>query len=266
MLEKVKPQFEEILPVLWRIFKEGWFPLVCALGASVYSYRAGKPFGELSATFSYVFFIVFFFQGQLLRIKKNVRDDKNAEFSRTMLTDIHQVVAEISAQRKAPLPTVTAPATGRAERLPTYGSDRTRDGFPSVPKSSGPHSVNLGAEELFAEAELCLAHGLNSGASLMAAVAFEKAIREIASRLDITFRQPLSRIVDEMEYRFKDPPVIKELRTLIRFRNGLVHAQNQPSLFSLDDARDTVNLFKGAVERLISYVEDVYPVTRAIRA
>lgn len=250
-------------PVLWRIFKEGWFPLVFALGASAYSYQSGREFGELSATFSYVFFIVFFFQGQVFRIKKNVRDDNNAEFSRTMLTDIHQVVAEINSQRnEQPLANATERLTPPARHDP----GRTREGFRPPPLSStGPGPLELGSAEMFAEAEQSLAQGLNSGASLLAAVAFEKAIREIASRIDVSYRQPLSRIVDEMELRCENPSLMRELRTLIRFRNGLVHAQNQASLFSDNDASETVNLFRSAVDRLTRYYRDEFLRPRSIQ-
>src|SRR5205085_1446457 len=59
-----------------RIATEMWLPALGALvwGLLVYSQQAQKNYIVALGAAASAFFLIFFFQGQLLRIKKNIRD------------------------------------------------------------------------------------------------------------------------------------------------------------------------------------------------
>ena len=143
------------------------------------------------------FFFVLSLQGQILRVAKNVRDEQDAEEFRASFASIQQGLEELRKQQ----PSATAK---RRKQRRQQRREETVD-------------------RLMADAKRALASESYYAAATLAAVAFERAIRDTvpdarAQRLSI-------RAILNLLTLGGHEGQLEEFTTLLKLRNNLVHAE-----------------------------------------
>jgi hypothetical protein len=220
-MQKIINLFRRLPPVGQRVAVEVWFPFIVTLGWFVLTYlQQQRSLYESAAAGAGAFFFTFFLQGQYLRMKKNVRDDQNADEWKDSFA---LVIAEIRGQKAGPL------VAAGAER---------------------PARFRMSGDELVGEARENLDKGSRYGAMLLAAVGFETSLRRFGAMFDVNPKKPLTRILTELEPVLEDSKLIARLRLLTRLRNGLVHAQFQKPTLDRADADATITAFEDGVGRM----------------
>lgn len=208
-----------------RLSKESALPF---LGASLYATwdtfetQGSFQVGPFIKVFGPSFFLLMWFVGQFLRVRKQLHD-------RDLLTGINADVREI---RKALDKQVSAQG-GATPASP--------DAIPI------PDPV---AAEMIEQAEAALSAGLSLPALLMAAAAFEHSIRATARQFGVQEgpRVPVRRMLSELE-QMLPPGVSGELHALWDARNRIVHSRDAQVSWSAN-AQQLFNSFRWAVALL----------------
>lgn len=203
-----------------RIVTEIWLPALAALawGLLVFSQQAQKNYVAALGAAASAFFLIFFFQGQVLRIRKNIRDEDNDQRTYQGVTSISDAVNELRSilESRLPRPAVPAPAS-----------------------------------DFFDSAERALQSGLYYSAGITAAQGFEHDARDIAKvALAKPMRYPLGRILMDLRIYGTDE-AHKQLALLNRTRNTLVH-ETAPNDVTQAQAEELVAGFKDGVELIRS--------------
>src|ERR1044072_3608106 len=89
--------------VFRRILVEVTIPAVCGIAWGVIAVRQGKSFFESFSTGFAAFFFIFFLQGQVLSVNKNVRDEMNADEVRENFVSIHEGLKDLRGWKDAEL-------------------------------------------------------------------------------------------------------------------------------------------------------------------
>jgi uncharacterized protein YutE (UPF0331/DUF86 family) len=87
-------------------------------------------------------------------------------------------------------------------------------------------------------------HKLIYGGVILAAVAFETGLRDLAKRCDLDMKLPTSRIIRELSKRVGSKPFIEQMETLARLRNVVVHGQIDKDSFDAEDADEVFSAFE----------------------
>jgi hypothetical protein len=200
----------------FRIAFESALPTLAAFiwGAKALA-TTGKAFDALTAALI-AFPLVLYVQGQILRMAKNVRDEKDAEEFRTSFASIQQAIDELRSQ-------------GAPQPLPQ----------PEQPVPQPPEGLNF-----MAQAQQLLTAGQYFPAVLVAAVGFETTARVIARemRWDAE-RVPLGRIIRELAIALPSKQDAERLETLNRLRNSVVHAEGEVPWVQQEEAEEMVQAF-----------------------
>lgn len=201
-----------------RIATEVWLPAIAALawGLLVYSQQAQKNCITALGAAASAFFLVFFFQGQVLRIRKNIRDEDNDQRTYQGVTSINDAVSEIRSLIENRLPSVAASAL---------------------------------SNNFFDSADRALQNGLSYSAAITAAQGFEHEARDVAEiLLARRMRTALGQILMALRPHMSDG-TFQQLALLNRTRNTLIHETSADSI-SNEQARELVAGFRDGVEVL----------------
>jgi hypothetical protein len=201
-----------------RILGEVAIPALCGIAWGVIAYYQGKtPFESISTGFA-AFFFIFFLQGQVLRVAKNVSDKQNADEWRSSFASLKEGLDEL---RKQPHIPPTEP--------------------PVVPEPPGPWAGLIG------EAHASLENQNYYAAVLAAAAAFEQAVRKCAVTDNIEPKVPLSQLVRSIAYAAKDKYAQDRLLTLVRLRNNLMHPNQEVSQLSAQETTELLDGFEDGI-------------------
>lgn len=206
--------------VFRRILFEVMIPAVCGIVWGALALRQGKSLFESFSTGFAAFFFIFFLQGQVLRVNKNVRDEMNADEVRESFVSIHEGLKELKGWKDAEL--------AEQEKF-----DREERRLPEEFMEKGGVDIEaydgdvLSALPFFEEADRTFRRGALYPAMLSAAVGFEHAIREVAVRyLSMKRSRPPGLILHELEKKYGRTDVVLTAQTLLNVRNGLIHGDN----------------------------------------
>ncbi len=210
---------------LARLLWESAIPLVAAAMYAVWdTYETHGSFevGPFIKLFGPAFFLLMWFAGQFLRVKKQLHD-------RELLTGINADVREIKRALDKQISAKGGPTPVSPETVPI--SDPV-------------------AAEMIEQAEAALSAGLNLPALLMAAAAFEYSIRTTARKLGVQEgpRVAMRRTLSQLE-RALPPGVSGELHALLDARNRIFHSREAQVSWSAD-AQQIFNSFRWAVALL----------------
>jgi hypothetical protein len=215
-------------PSAWRTIKRlAWESAIPLAIAGVYvwwdsSYGTGFPFAEKIKIFGVAFFLLMWFVGQYLRVRKQLQD-------RDLLLGLG---ADVQAIRTA----LAQSAAAHGEAAP-----------------ASPENVPIAdpvAQEMMEQAEEALSSSLTLPALLMAMAAFEHSVRTAARRLGVEEgrKVPVRRTLTEVG-RHLPTGVAGELRALWDARNNLVHSRDAQVQWS-KDAQQLFNSLRWAVALL----------------
>ncbi len=180
-------------PGLWfRIIFETSLPTLAALIWGVTGYVKGKGIFDAISAAGVAFPIVLFAQGQLFRMAKNVRDERDADEFRESFASLQEGLNELRQQRHEPAPVIL---------------DR-------------PPPIVVESEDLMAEAQASVAQGRYFAGVVLAAIEFERTLRETAAALGMNTQRPLGVLVNELAGKAEDKDLWMQLRTLVRIRNS----------------------------------------------
>jgi hypothetical protein len=194
----------------------------------------GKVFDGITAA-GIAFPLMLYVQGQVLRMAKNVRDEKDADEFRASFASLQQGLDELRAQGAS----VAQPESAPVELPP-------------------PDVLNF-----MAQAQQLLANGQYFAAVLVAAVGFEKNARDIAQGLQWdALRVPLGRIIRELAPLLPSKQDAERLETLNRLRNSVVHAEGEAPWVQQEQAEEMVQAFAQGATMLsraaIAFESDEY--------
>jgi hypothetical protein len=218
-------------PIIHRVWFEARGPLIVAVvwGVVVVWWYQGKTLlDSFSAGFA-AFFFLFFLQGQVLRVHKNVRDEDNANEFKDSFASIRQVLEEIKTQR------------------PKTSTGRTI--VPTLPRPAGVAPF-IDPQSFLVQAEHALEHDLIFPAMLVSAVGFEHAIRDTAARFGFDVRQPLSLLLTGIAQQTNNQETVQKLRGLVRLRNRLVHAEPDGTALDREEALEVIGAFREGIVAL----------------
>jgi hypothetical protein len=201
-----------------RILFEITIPAVSGFAWGALALHQGKSLFESFSTGFAAFFFIFFLQGQVLRVNKNVRDEINADEVRDNFVSIHAGLLELRGKKQAETD-AAAEADKEAKRLP---EEFTEKGGVDIDAYDGDV---LFAKPFFVEADRAFRLGALYPAVLSAAVGFEHALREVATRyLSMKRSRPPGLILHELGNKYGGfDQMIPTAQTLLQVRNGLVH-------------------------------------------
>jgi hypothetical protein len=227
-------------PNLWfRIAFETALPTLTAVVWFVKNFIAstGTLFGALTAA-GLAFTAALYVQGQVLRMAKNVRDERDADEFRNSFESIRQAIAELNRK-----PTSSSVEEGYvvAREIDHSLLKETRAALKPEKRFDGD------------EANRALDTGLYQSAAVMSGIEFERFIRETAERLGIERSLTLIRVVGLLAHILGDKELTNELRTLVRLRNTIVHESSGMDI-SEKDARQITSRFNraiGQIQRII---------------
>ena len=206
-------------PITRRILGEVAFPGLCGIAWGLIAYYQGKtPFESISTGFA-AFFFIFFLQGQVLRIAKNVGDKQNADEWRDSFATLKEGIEELKRQQAA---------------------------HPERPAQE-PASPAAPTQELIDEARILLKGGHHYAAALTAAAAFEQITRRGAARMNVDPTAPLSQLVRSIAYAAKDGYLQERLLTLVRLRNNLVHLKHNTPSLTAEESEQLVDGFDDGI-------------------
>jgi len=222
--------------LLSRIFREVWFPFLAAAVWAILALKSGKsPFDSFS-TFGATFFFIFFLQGQVLRISKNLRDENNANEFRDNFASIHEALDAIKRQAQ---PQPQTHPVGRRRTTDSAYSKRVR-----------PEAIDQDTKYYFDEAARAIDNGFLYPATLVAATGFEHALREIGKRFKYDARKPIRTVIEELGTRLDKPELTKQLLLLMRLRNTLIHEQALSRPKNVEEAQSIVRAFEDGLSKL----------------
>lgn len=185
-----------------RFIRDAWMPALLAAAYAVWSYRSDSSptLAEAVESFGVAFFLVMWFVGQFLRVRKQLRDAASLEA-------IEAGVQSIQARLDR---------TGAG----ALSATRTEDLLQAI---VDPVTKALSLESLEA-----LKNGLSTSALLAASVAFERAVRNYATRhgIENAEAQPVARLIRTTS-KSLGPGVADELYVLWRARNAIVHQDEE---------------------------------------
>ena len=185
----------------------------------------GEPILDSFAVGFTAFFFLFFLQGQVLRVSKNVRDEDNTNELFNRFDTLHEALGALAAQRSEDYP-------------------------PTITQEPPPPSTPTAALPLIDQARRAVNEGFLYPAVLLASIAFEQAVRIAAAALEIDTRRPLSFLVREIGIRLQGRGMSKELEILVRLRNSLVHPTGKTTQLDQVEAGELVENFALSIEWL----------------
>jgi hypothetical protein len=215
-------------PITRRILGEVAVPGLCGAAWGALAYYEGKTLFESASTGFAAFFFVFFLQGQVLRVAKNVSDKQNADEWRSSFATLKDGLDELRKQQFE---------------------------HPAQPRPASTTQTRPPATSLMDEAHASLQGNRYRAAVLTAAAAFEQAVRRAAVRMSIESNVPLSQLVQSIAYVVKSTDVQRQLLTLVRLRNNLMHPPPDNVPLSEDEATQLVEGFDDGIYLLgrVSY-------------
>jgi HEPN domain-containing protein len=165
------------------------------------------------------FTLALYVQGQVLRMAKNVRDERDADEFRDSFASIKQAIVEIN-QRPAQEPP--------EEPLPREISD-------ALDLAPWPGD--------FSEADRALEAGIYPAAVVAAAISFEKNLRDAAQAIGLNAKVPLTKLLGNLSPTLNKKS-LRDLKSLLRLRNSLVHSRFALSDLTKAQAQEMVSGFK----------------------
>lgn len=228
---KLSERWVHFRPIGTRVWFEARFPLVAATCWGIVAYFLGRDFFTLLSSAAAAFFFILFAQGQVLRIAKNVRDERDADDFRASFASLQQGLDEL---RKRGIVHQPSRAAGQKEEpLVVYYGNRV---------------VSLGYEGFLAEAMQSVEAGRYYAGVLVAAVGFEYAARRAAEQLGIDdTKMPLGRLLRELGRRTENPRAAEALATLNRLRNSFVHVDAETPQLDRSQAIEFIDAFSMGV-------------------
>jgi hypothetical protein len=179
--------------LIGRVLLETALPSAAAFVWGVWSYsKSPNLFASFSAA-GLAFGFLLFAQGQLLRMAKNVRDEDDANEFRNSFATIGQALEELRRQQ--------------VEDATALRNPLNRSGL------------------FEPEANSAVAQGFYKAGAALAAIEFERTLKEIAMMLDINPRQSLTLVSDAIAKKLGRDELREELRTLGQIRNSLIHSK-----------------------------------------
>jgi hypothetical protein len=158
-----------------------------------------------------------FFQGQFLRVKKNIRDDERGDLTFQTVSSVEKAVEEVRKLLASQSTTIKQPA------------------FSQV------------VGDFFSAAETALAAGLLYPAVLTAAQGYEAALREASQMVDGPSNLPAGQLIRKLARHIRFDS--ERASTLYRIRNKLVH-QTRPDELNLEQASEFIQGFRAGAEDL----------------
>jgi hypothetical protein len=101
----VKPSqiFSKWFPVVRRALKEATIPAIGGTVWAIWAYSQGKSAFEIATAFGFLFFIVLYFQGQFLRVARDVRAEEQASEWRDSFASIQRRLDALTPQEQQEL-------------------------------------------------------------------------------------------------------------------------------------------------------------------
>jgi hypothetical protein len=230
-MKRVKTWYQRRKPVIKRVWFEAWRPLIGGAfwgGLAVWSYQGKSILDSFAAGFT-AFFFLFFLQGQVLRIAKNVRDEENANELFNRFDNLQEAVEALAAQRGQVYP-------------------------PTV--TQGPPPTTPTTASLLKEAKQALQQHLLYPAVLAAAVAYEKAVRHTAESYEVDSQRPLELLLREFRNVVRDREASDRLQILLRLRNTVVHPDDRGAQLTEQAAAEIVRDFEEGIATLKRIADD----------
>ena len=253
MFKRIGTYVKGQLPVGIRVGKELALPLIGSAAWVIAIWKKDRSILDNMASGGFVFFLIFYMQGQLSRMSKNVHDQQHDDAVMENFRTLHDAVAALQHQNLAaatPLP------PSRPEEPP-----------PVVPQSppkpdlidlDSLHGDVLQSRKFFEEANRALQEGLHYPAVLSAAVGFEHALRNAGEKyLDIPRRKSLLFTLNAL--RRPNEEIAQELQTLLRVRNGLVHGDTYNEDIDEFEAGEVIRAFLRGVRNIEMAATGVNP-------
>jgi hypothetical protein len=248
MWKRWRAWYEAKKPVVQRVWFEAWRPLIPAViwaVAVVWWYQGKSLLDSFSAGFT-AFFFIFFLQGQVLRVHKNVEDKKNADRWDDSFASIQQALVALRQQPSSLSPIVSS--SHRSVEIPTPPiAFDVRD---DIGSARAVREDLFRSRAYFRQARTALDHKLYYPAILAAAVGFEHALRQTAKIIGLDRRSNLGLVIAELAKRSKNKNIEGELRVLLRLRNGLVHGETHVSLSDYSEAENVIRAFEHGIDYL----------------
>lgn len=205
--------FRDWPKIIWRSVYELALPLVAGAITVAWAWWKKSSFVEALSAFGIGYLFVISVQGMVLRVAKNVRDEDDADEFRDSFASIRQAITELKREGLTEQSPQSTPPT--VQEL----SAGYHPGI-ELPREYTNSAMAIG------EASKAASAGLYRAAVAMAAIAFERAVKEAAERAGIDPRQPLSRLVRQLATGPATSPLIaEELLPLVRLRNGVIHSE-----------------------------------------
>ena len=249
MWKRWREWYEAKKPVVQRVWFEAWRPLIPAViwaVAVVWWYQGKSLLDSFSAGFT-AFFFIFFLQGQVLRVHKNVEDKKNAERWDNSFASIQQALEALQQQPSSLSPIVSSRHSSEDETATPW---TTSDTMEDIGTARAVREDLFRSRAYFNQARSALEQKLYYPAILSAAVGFEHALRQTAKIIGLDRRSNLGLVIVELAKRSKNKNIEGELRVLLRLRNGLVHGETHVSLSDYSEAEKVIRAFENGTEFL----------------
>ena len=239
--------------VLFGVLKQASIPLIASLAwASYTTLRANDDWTKWVQTFTATLAILSILAGQWFRVSKQLRDRDDFGSLNTRMDSLHSLMEGIQQNqpdgREAPI------VIRQVERQAPIG--------PNLIKDHRLHT-EMEAQDFFQQAWTLLEAGQDYPAMWMAAMGYERVLREQAVRLDVT-TGPLSRIIEGLPEKYINGRLRRELGLLNRVRNNLAHPLPYPgkSTSAVDDRvrpEAVISSFEQASRELERVLELAFP-------
>jgi uncharacterized protein YutE (UPF0331/DUF86 family) len=256
----LKQFWEKWGKVIRRVWGEARLPLLIAIFWGVLTWYQGETIFKCMSAGAAAFVFVLFFQGQILRVAKNVRDEDNAKEMRDGFKSIQQALDELKKEQL--LEATAGSETPAAATEPAKKRWRTTDSATVQSEIARAREVNddlFRSRMYFAESQRAFEQKLFYSSILAAAVGFEHATRDAAELLDLDPRRPMTILVDDIGRRLEEPDLAKRLKTLIRLRNQFVHGQPYTTQIGARETAELLQGFRTGIDHLEYAMARIHP-------
>jgi hypothetical protein len=220
-------------PIARRILGEIAIPAACGAVWGLLAYNQGKTSFESASTGFAAFFFIFFLQGQVLRVAKNVSDKQNADEWRSSFASIQEGLNSLKKAESGNI-TINVPA----------GELRVTPHPPTASTAPTSHSADL-----FEQARRMFGSDFFQQSAIAAAMAFETAARNAGARHGLPPNKPMTEMVRQIATLEGNKQLEEELLTLVRLRNSLMHSTSRDPITG-DKAQELIDAFERGAKRL----------------
>jgi hypothetical protein len=225
MWKRCTDLYEAKKQIIERVWFEAWRPLIPAFlwGMVVWWYQGKSLLDSFSAGFT-AFFFIFFLQGQVLRVKKNVDDQQNASEFRSNFASLQEGLNLLQQQSRH-----------------EHASDHVHTSLPSDETF------------LFLQARRSIDAGQYFTAAVTASVGFEYAIRNMDRPWNKWVLGPAYRSI--LINTLQDSTKMR-LKTLIEMRKYFIHPNHGALNLSKRHAEIVVNAFEEGAYEMIESIQN----------